>query len=83
MAKRKFEVLLIIEGTARQAEVAADAAWYAANHPAGPMDERHYVVDEYARERLPDGTTAEVDWSDWTAESDLSLSVGYLDSDQD
>ncbi len=82
MAKRKFEILLVIEGTERQAHAAANAAWYAANNPHGPTDERRHLVDEIARERLPDGTTCEVGWADWSEATDLSLAVGYLDPDR-
>ena len=81
MTKRKFEVLLVIEGTSRQAKAAADAAWYAANDPTVRTDERHHVIEELARERLPNGTVREVDWSGWNEESGVALSVTYVGSD--
>jgi hypothetical protein len=71
LARRKYELVLVIEAdTGKAGRAAADAAWNAATKTAGPS-----IKDSLIRERLADGTKRDPGWSGWDAEASLGISV--------
>jgi hypothetical protein len=75
VVKRTYEIVLVIEAAGVEAgRRAANAAWEAAHALRGCR-----VVNELARERLTDGSTEPVAWSDWQDEANMSLRLTYDD----
>lgn len=72
---KTYELFLVFECEASDAERLADAAWLAAN--GGHSSKTGNVVLAHARERLPDKTLAEVDWPGWQEPAEVDLRASY------
>lgn len=75
MAKRRYEIFLVIEATDAKAHELANEAWYGANGTRALED--GHVVTSTARERLTDGSVRYPDWDDWQEEGEVSVAVTY------